>query len=71
MNKQNYISKTHLTNTSKRVRKPSWIKVESSIFFCIQNKDIVKQFNLNTVCSRVACPNIGECWNNKHATFMI
>ena len=72
MNKQNYISKTHLTNTSKRVRKPSWIKVRapqsSSVF---KTKDIVNQFNLNTVCEEAACPNIGECWNNKHATFMI
>ncbi len=72
MNKQNYISKTHLTNTSKRVSKPSWIKVKapqsSSVF---KTKNIVNEFNLNTVCEEAACPNIGECWNSKHATFMI
>jgi len=72
MKKTNYISKTHLSNTSKKIPKPSWIKVKapqsSSVF---KTKDIVKQFNLNTVCEEAACPNIGECWNNKHATFMI
>ena len=72
MKKTNYISKTHLTNTSKKIPKPPWIKVKapqsSSVF---KTKDIVKQFNLNTVCEEAACPNIGECWNNKHATFMI
>ncbi len=72
MKKINYISKTHLTNTSEKIPKPSWIKVrapQSSTVF--KTKDIVKQFNLNTVCEEAACPNIGECWNNKHATFMI
>ena len=32
---------------------------------------IVKQFKLTTVCEEAGCPNIGECWNKKHATFMI
>ena len=33
--------------------------------------EIVKEHNLNTVCQEAACPNIGECWSKKHATFMI
>ncbi len=32
---------------------------------------IVKEFRLNTVCEEAACPNIMECWNKSHATFMI
>lgn len=32
---------------------------------------IVKELGLNTVCQEAACPNIGECWQQKHATFMI
>ena len=72
MNKQNYISKAHLSNNSKKLSKPSWIRVkapQSSTVFKTQN--IVKKYNLNTVCEEAACPNIGECWNKKHATFMI
>ena len=72
MKKLNYISRTHLTNISEKIKKPSWIKVkapQSSTVF--KTKNIVSQFQLNTVCEEAACPNIGECWNNKHATFMI
>ena len=50
MKKTNYISKTHLTNTSKKIPKPPWIKVKapqsSSVF---KTKDIVKQFNQSFV----------------------
>ncbi len=33
--------------------------------------DLVRQYKLHTVCEEAACPNIGECWAQKHATFMI
>ena len=73
MAKQSYISKTHLTNKEVNIiKKPNWIKVkapQSNIFS--ETKDIIKKFDLNTVCEEAACPNIGECWNKKHATFMI
>ncbi|MFN7609612.1 MAG: lipoyl synthase, partial [bacterium] len=36
-----------------------------------ETQAIVKQFKLTTVCEEAGCPNIGECWNKKHATFMI
>ena len=72
MNKSNYISKTHLTNTTNKIKRPSWIKVKApQSIEVFKTRDIVKQFNLNTVCEEAACPNIGECWNKKHATFMI
>lgn len=32
---------------------------------------LIKLWGLNTVCQEAACPNIGECWNKRHATFMI
>ena len=32
---------------------------------------LVRELNLHTVCEEAACPNIGECWAQKHATFMI
>jgi len=34
-------------------------------------KETVRGLNLHTVCEEAACPNIGECWNNRTATFMI
>src|SRR5690606_22550947 len=34
-------------------------------------KDLVSRLNLHTVCESAACPNIGDCWNRKTATFMI
>ena len=53
-------------------QKPDWIKVKaptSSLFK--KTKNIVKKNHLITVCEEAACPNISECWQKKHATFMI
>ncbi len=53
-------------------RKPSWIKVKapsSNIFN--ETNHIVKKNSLVTVCEEANCPNISECWQKKHATFMI
>ncbi len=36
-----------------------------------ETRDIVKSHGLVTVCEEAGCPNIGECWDKKHATFMI
>ncbi len=36
-----------------------------------ETASITKKYNLNTVCVEAACPNIAECWQKKHATFMI
>jgi len=53
-------------------KKPSWIRVKaptSNLFK--KTRDIIKKNNLITVCEEAACPNISECWQKKHATFMI
>ena len=53
-------------------KKPHWIRVKaptSSLFE--KTKKIVKKNHLITVCEEAACPNISECWQKKHATFMI
>ena len=53
-------------------KKPNWIRVKaptSNIFK--KTHDIVKSNNLITVCEEASCPNISECWQKKHATFMI
>ncbi len=53
-------------------RKPSWIRVKApgSAQWAGTQK-IVKEHGLVTVCEEAGCPNIGECWEKKHATFMI
>ena len=53
-------------------KKPNWIRVKaptSNLFE--KTKKIVKKNHLITVCEEAACPNISECWQKKHATFMI
>ena len=53
-------------------KKPKWIrsKISNSQNFFI-TKSIINKSNLNTVCQKANCPNITECWGNRHATFMI
>ncbi|OFW88342.1 MAG: lipoyl synthase [Alphaproteobacteria bacterium RIFCSPHIGHO2_02_FULL_46_13] len=52
--------------------KPDWIRVRAPQGGTYgETHAIVKQFKLTTVCEEAGCPNIGECWNKKHATFMI
>jgi len=58
------------TNPIKK--KPKWIRtkiVDTQNYF--KTKKIINQKNLHTVCEEASCPNISECWSNKHATFMI
>jgi lipoyl synthase len=54
------------------VRKPDWIRVKApgSRGFA-ETSRIVRENRLVTVCEEAGCPNIGECWEKKHATFMI
>jgi lipoic acid synthetase len=53
-------------------RKPEWIRVKAPTSKGYQEtRSIVKEHNLVTVCEEAGCPNIGECWDKKHATFMI
>ena len=53
-------------------KKPSWIRVKAptSKSFKSTNK-ILKDKKIVTVCEEASCPNISECWQKKHATFMI
>ena len=53
-------------------KKPSWIRVKAPVSNLFkETSDIVKKNRLVTVCEEAACPNISECWQKKHATFMI
>jgi lipoyl synthase len=54
------------------LRKPEWIRVKapgSAVY--AETQRIVRENGLVTVCEEAGCPNIGECWSKKHATFMI
>jgi len=53
-------------------RKPDWIRVKapgSPVY--AETRNIVRQHGLHTVCEEAGCPNIGECWSQRHATMMI
>jgi len=53
-------------------RKPDWIRVRAPTSKGYHDtKEIVRSLKLTTVCEEASCPNIGECWAQKHATFMI
>ncbi len=53
-------------------RKPDWIRVKAPTSKAYgETKRLMRELNLATVCEEAACPNIGECWAQKHATVMI
>ena len=52
--------------------KPDWIRVRAPVSpGYVETREIVRANGLHTVCEEAGCPNIGECWEKKHATFMI
>ena len=53
-------------------KKPAWIRVKAPVSRgYTETQAIVRGNKLHTVCEEAGCPNIGECWEKKHATFMI
>lgn len=54
------------------LKKPDWIRVKAPVSRGYnETRNIVRSNKLVTVCEEAGCPNIGECWEKKHATFMI
>src|SRR6516225_3350373 len=52
--------------------KPDWIRVKAPVSAVYrETQRIVRANRLHTVCEEAGCPNIGECWDKRHATFMI
>ena len=65
------IPKRRTGPTSRSAQKPAWIRVRapgSPPGYAATNR-IVREHKLVTVCEEARCPNIGECWEKKHATF--
>ena len=57
---------------SPLLRKPAWIRVRAPVSRNYgKTKAIVREAGLATVCEEAGCPNIGECWDQGHATMMI
>ena len=57
---------------SQKLPRPDWIRVKAPNSREYQStRDVIHKLKLNTVCEEAACPNIGECWSQKHATVMI
>ena len=55
-----------------RLKKPDWIRVKAPNSEGYQKtRDIMRDNKLVTVCEEAACPNVGECWSQGHATMMI
>jgi lipoyl synthase len=53
-------------------RKPKWIRVKAPGSGAYKETHrIIKENGLHTVCEEAACPNVGECWDKRHATMMI
>jgi lipoic acid synthetase len=53
-------------------RKPAWIRVKAPnhpIYH--ETRDLMRANGLVTVCEEAACPNIGECWSQRHATWAV
>ncbi|MGA8412225.1 MAG: lipoyl synthase, partial [Xanthobacteraceae bacterium] len=54
------------------LKKPDWIRVKAPVSQgYADTARIMRDNGLHTVCEEAGCPNIGECWEKKHATFLI
>ncbi|WP_439514481.1 lipoyl synthase [Oceanibaculum nanhaiense] len=64
--------KAHRPDNPVQRRKPEWLRVKAPVSKEYnETRQLMRTLNLVTVCEEAACPNIGECWKKKHATFMI
>jgi lipoic acid synthetase len=60
------------TLTEQRVKKPSWLKVKLPTGENYRKvRKLVDEYKLHTICESGNCPNMGECWGEGTATFMI
>lgn len=61
-----------IARNQPRLAKPDWLRVRAPTSPEYHaTRTLMRDLNLHTVCEEAACPNIGECWSQKHATMMI
>jgi lipoic acid synthetase len=60
------------TGPPVRLPKPAWLRAKAPVGDNFHNlKKLARGLGLHTVCESAQCPNIGECWNHRTATFML
>ncbi|MDE1901737.1 MAG: lipoyl synthase [Alphaproteobacteria bacterium] len=70
--KQRHPEKAHRPDSAPPPPRPDWIRVKApNSPEYAETYNLMRGLKLHTVCEEAACPNIGECWKQKHATFMI
>jgi lipoyl synthase len=61
-----------LVSIAPKLERPKWLRAPAPVGENYHSiKDLISRLRLNTVCESAACPNVGECWNHRTATFMI
>ena len=61
-----------LLTIEPKIERPDWLRAPAPVGDNYRElKSLVARLNLHTVCESAACPNVGECWNQRTATFMI
>ena len=66
------MSATLVSITSSPVPRPAWLRAPAPVGQNYRDlKSLIDGLGLHTVCESAACPNVGECWNHRTATFMI
>lgn len=61
-----------LVTIEPKAPRPQWLRAPAPVGENYRNlKQLVEELKLHTVCESAACPNIGDCWNRRTATFMI
>jgi lipoyl synthase len=68
----NLYSEIVLVTISEHLERPKWLRAPAPVGANYRElKGLVERLRLHTVCESAACPNVGECWNRRTATFMI
>lgn len=61
-----------LVSITPRLPRPDWLRAPAPVGENYRDlKGLIERLRLHTVCESAACPNVGECWNHRTATFMI
>ena len=61
-----------LVSINPKPNRPEWLRAPAPAGENYRDlKGLIERLRLHTVCESAACPNVGECWNHRTATFMI
>ncbi len=61
-----------LVSITSKTERPAWLRAPAPVGENYRElKGLIERLRLHTVCESAACPNVGECWNHRTATFMI